>query len=137
MPTPNNPELYERIKAQVYKEIPKHSLFRSAQVVKRYKEAGGTYSGAQQSDGIRNWFKANWISINDLYHQGKLVPCGSSDTEKKYGEYPLCRPKEIAEKLTKPEMKKMIKKKDTLKEKPLRTEKVLKTKKYNVTDKYT
>lgn len=137
MPTPDNPDLYERIKTQVYKEIPKHSLFRSAQVVKRYKEAGGTYTGPQESHGIRNWFRANWVSVNDLYHRGKIVPCGSGNTEKDYGEYPLCRPEKIAKSLSKSEMKKMIDKKDKLKEKPLKTEKVLKTKKFNVTDKYT
>jgi hypothetical protein len=137
MPTPSNPDLYEKIKQEVYKENPTHSLFRSAQVVKRYKEAGGTYVGGKTSDGIRNWFKSNWISVNDLYHANKIVPCGSSDTEKKYGEYPLCRPEEIAKKLSKDAMRKMIERKDKLKHDTLVTEKVLHTDKYNVSDKYT
>jgi hypothetical protein len=130
MPTPSNPDLYEKIKQEVYKENPTHSLFRSAQVVKRYKEAGGTYVGGKTSDGIRNWFKSNWISVNDLYHANKIVPCGSSDTEKKYGEYPLCRPEEIAKKLSKDAMRKMIERKDKLKHDTLVTEKVLHTDKY-------
>lgn len=137
MPTPSNPDLYEKIKQEVYDEIPKHSLFRSAQVVKRYKEAGGTYTGGKTSDGIQNWFKSKWISVNDLYHGNKIVPCGSSDTEKKYGEYPLCRPEEIAKKLSKDAMRKMIERKDKLKHKTLITEKVLHTDRYNVSDKYT
>ena len=50
----------------------------------------------------------------------------------KYGEYPLCRPQKIAEKLGKPAIKLMIEKKNIQKEKPLKTEEVLGTKKYNV-----
>ena len=137
MPTPTNPDLYEKIKEEVYRENPKHSLFRSAQVVKKYKEAGGGYTGGKTRDGIQNWFKSKWISINDLYHADKIVPCGSSDTENKYGEYPLCRPKEIADKLSKDAMKKMIDRKDKLKHNTLMTEKVLGTDKYNVSNKYT
>jgi hypothetical protein len=137
MPTPTDTKLYERIKEQVYEDIPKHSLFRSAQVVKRYKDAGGTYIGGKTADGIQNWFKSNWISINDLYHDNKIVACGSSESQKKYGEYPLCRPEEIARKLSKDAMRKMIDRKDKLKHKTLVTESVLKTDKYNVTDKYT
>lgn len=137
MATPADMVLYNKIKEQVYRDIPKHSLFRSAQVVKRYKEAGGTYIGAKKKEGIDNWFQAKWISINDLYHADKIVPCGSSDTQKKYGEYPLCRPKQIADKLSKNDMKKMIKAKNILQQKPLITKKVLDTDKYNVTNKYT
>jgi NAD dependent epimerase/dehydratase family enzyme len=137
MPIPTDTKLYEHIKEQVYKDIPKHSLFRSAQVVKRYKEAGGTYTGGKTKDGIQNWFKSNWISINDLYHDNKIVPCGSSESQKKYGEYPLCRPEEIAKKLSKDAMRKMIERKDKLKHKTLITESVLGTDKYNVSNKYT
>lgn len=137
MPTPSDPVLYEKIKEEVYKDIPKHSLFRSAQVVKRYKDAGGTYTGGKTRDGIQNWFKSKWISINDYYHDNKIVACGSTDTESKYGEYPLCRPKEIVEKLSKDAMRKMIERKDKLKHKTLVTEKVLHTDKYNVSNRYT
>jgi hypothetical protein len=137
MPTPTNPDLYEKIKKEVYSDIPKHSLFRSAQLVKRYKEAGGTYKGNESKPGIKNWFNSKWISVNDVYHDNKIVPCGSSNTQKKYGEYPLCRPIEIVNKLDKPSMKKLIDAKNISKEKPIRSEKILKTSKYNVTDKYT
>jgi hypothetical protein len=137
MPTPTNTELYEKIKQKVYSDNPTHSLFRSAQVVKQYKEAGGGYTGSKTKDGINNWFKANWISINDLYHSGKPVPCGSTDTESKYGEYPLCKPQAIADKLSRDAMKKLIDRKDKLKHNVLNTESVLGTDKYNVKAKYT
>lgn len=137
MPTPTNKDLYDRIKKQVYMDIPKHSLFRSAQLVKRYKEAGGGYTGQQKETGISNWFDSKWISVNDKYHNNTVVPCGSSNTQKKFGEYPLCRPKKIADKLSKPQMKQLIDAKQERKEKPVRTEKILKTKKFNVSSIYT
>lgn len=136
MPTPTNPDLYEKVKKEVYRDIPKHSLFRSAQVVKRYKNAGGQYSG-KKTNGITNWFKANWISVNDMYHDNKTVPCGSSNAKKKYDEYPLCRPKDIVDKMSKPQMKKLIDAKNKTKDKPIKTSKVLDTDKLNVTSKYT
>jgi hypothetical protein len=80
---------------------------------------------------IKTWFKQDWISLND-WLRDKEVKCGNSDTKEKYNEYPLCRPKAIAEKLSKPQIKEMIEEKNKLKEKPLKTEKVLKTKKYNI-----
>lgn len=129
---PNNKELYEKIKNEVYKKNPKHSLFRSALIQKIYKSEGGTYKSGELSEmNIKKWFKQDWISLND-YLRGDIVKCGASDTQKKYNEYPLCRPKAIADKLSKPQIKKMIDEKNKLKEKPLKTEKVLKTKKYNI-----
>lgn len=128
---PKNKELYEKIKKEVYKKNPKHSLFRSALIQKIYKSEGGTYSGEKSEMNINKWFKQDWITLND-YLRGDIVKCGASDTKKKYGEYPLCRPKAIADKLTKTEIKKMIDEKNKLKEKPLKTEKVIKSKKLNI-----
>ena len=36
---PKDQELYNRIKAKVYKDNPKHSAYRSGQIVKQYKAA--------------------------------------------------------------------------------------------------
>lgn len=60
MPTPTNKALYERIKKQVYSKNPKHSAYRSGLVVKKYKEAGGKYSGAKPKTGLTRWFKEDW-----------------------------------------------------------------------------
>jgi hypothetical protein len=131
---PKNKKLYDTIKDKVYKDQPKHSLFRSARIQKEYKDAGGTYIGDKPGDkgGLKGWFDAKWISAND-YVRGDIVPCGSARTEENYGEYPLCRPLKTAKKLGKEKLEKMIKVKDDLEEKPLLTEKVLGTKRYNVT----
>ena len=62
-PTPANPELYERIKKQVYAEYKKPSAYRSGMLVKRYKEAGGTYIGSRPKSGLTQWFKEQWKDI--------------------------------------------------------------------------
>ncbi len=129
---PNNKKLYDEIKTKVYEDNPKHSLFRSALIQKLYKEAGGTYKDNNSSKmNIPKWFKQDWISLND-WLRDEEVKCGNSNTKEKYNEYPLCRPKAIAEKLTKSEIKKMIKEKNELEEKPLITKKVLNRKDLNI-----
>ena len=60
MPTPANKELYERIKKEVYEEMPKHSAYRSSILVKRYKEAGGKYLGKKTNSGLVRWHTESW-----------------------------------------------------------------------------
>lgn len=128
---PKNMELYNRIKDEVYRKYPKHSLFRSALIVKLYKKLNGEYEGETPKMNIKKWFKQQWISLND-YLRGKIVPCGSSNTQNKYDEYPLCRPIAIAKSLTKDQIEKMIEEKNKLKEKHLKSKDVLGTDAYNI-----
>jgi len=128
---PLDMELYNKVKDEIYKKNPKHSLFRSAQVVKEYKKRGGKYDDEESPKmNIRKWFKQRWISLNDYYHDDTIIPCGNSDTYEKFNEYPLCRPLELAKKLGKEKIGKMLKQKEG--PEPLRTENVLGTKKYNI-----
>lgn len=62
-PTPANMELYERIKKEVYAQYKKPSAYRSGMLVKRYKEAGGTYIGSKPKSGLTQWFKEEWKDI--------------------------------------------------------------------------
>ena len=39
MSKPRDPKLYDKIKKEVYKKIPKHSAYRSGIVVQKYKKA--------------------------------------------------------------------------------------------------
>lgn len=122
---PSNIELYDKIKSEVYKKYPKHSLYRSALIQKIYQSEGGKYEkGAEPKMNIKKWFKQDWISLND-WLRGDEIACGNSNTKEKYDEYPLCRPKAIAEKLSDNEIKKMIKEKNKLEEKPLISKKVI------------
>jgi hypothetical protein len=131
---PIDKELYDKIKKRIYKEQPKHSLYRSARVQKEYQEAGGKYkkTSKKKNMNIPLWFEQDWISVNDYLRGGKIVKCGNSDTVKKYNEYPLCRPLETVKALNDSEMKKLIREKNKIKSKPLRTEKVLNTDKFNI-----
>lgn len=129
---PKNQKLYDEVKKEVYSKNKKHSLFRSALIQKIYRERGGTYEDTKNPKmNINKWFKQQWISLNDFL-RGKNIPCGSSNTEEKYKEYPLCRPLEIARKLTKPQIKQMIDEKNKLKEKPLKTKSIIGTDKLNI-----
>ena len=60
----DNPDLYEKAKTIVYKQYPKHSAYRSGQLVKKYKDIGGTYSGTKPKGGLSRWFKEKWQDIN-------------------------------------------------------------------------
>jgi len=59
-PVPTNKALYERIKKKVYAKNPKHSAYRSGQVVKQYKAAGGGYSGNKEKGKLTRWYKEDW-----------------------------------------------------------------------------
>ncbi len=62
MPTPVNKVLYEKIKKEVYAKYPKHSAYRSGLLVKKYKEAGGTYTGNKQTSNLKRWFNEKWTN---------------------------------------------------------------------------
>lgn len=58
------PKLYDEAKAIVYNQYPKHSAYRSGQLVKKYKELGGTYGGEKPTGNLTSWFKEDWKDIN-------------------------------------------------------------------------
>lgn len=132
-PTPLDTKTYHSIKNEVYKKYPKHSAYRSMMVVKRYKDAGGRYKDEGEKNTTK-WLGQQWSSVNDYYHDGKVVKCGNSNTEEKYREYPLCKPLSIIEKLSKSQMKTLIDEKNKLKEKHLFTSKILNNNKFNIKD---
>ena len=64
---PKDQKMYNRIKASVYKANPKHSAYRSGQIVKKYKEAykkkygnATAYTGTKTKDGLKRWFSEDW-----------------------------------------------------------------------------
>ena len=68
MPTPRDKELYEKIKKEIYLKYQKHSAYRSALLVKSYKEAyekkhnsKDAYIGVKNpNEGIARWLKEEW-----------------------------------------------------------------------------
>ena len=133
-PEPLNKKLYEKVKNEIYEKYPKHSAYRSMMVVKKYKDAGGKYKDDGAEKKTTKWLGQKWTSVNDYYHDNKIVKCGNSNIEDKFEEYPLCRPLSIIKKLTKGEMKKLIDEKNKLREKHLITSNLLNTDKFNIKD---
>lgn len=90
MPTPNDKNLYEKIKKKIIKDNPKHSAYRSGLIVKTYKEAfakkynkkKSPYKGTKPKTGLTRWFKEEWRNQrnevgykypNDIYRPTKRI----------------------------------------------------------------
>jgi len=64
---PKDQAMYNRIKASVYKANPKHSAYRSGQIVKKYKAAykkkygnASAYTGTKTKAGLTRWMSEKW-----------------------------------------------------------------------------
>ena len=90
MAIPTDLFLYEKIKKKVYKDIQKHSAYRSGIVVKKYKESfkkkygnKNPYKGKYtKKKGLRRWFDEKWVNQrgkvgyqykNDIYRPSKRI----------------------------------------------------------------
>merc|ERR1711871_1786556 len=100
MPEPVDDKLYEQTKKEVYKQIPKHSAYRSGILVQKYKENfkkkhgnKSPYRGKKtDKKGIARWFKEEWVNQrgeigyknkNDIYRPSKRI---TKDTPITHGE---------------------------------------------------
>ena len=60
---PLDKELYEIIEKEVWAQYKLPSAYRSAQLVRKYIEAGGTYSGEKNNnEGIARWLREKWMN---------------------------------------------------------------------------
>ena len=99
MPEPSDTLLYNRIKKQVYKKIPKHSAYRSGIVVQKYKISfkkkygnKSPYKGNYtKKKGLRRWFDEKWVNQrgevgykykNDIYRPSKRITKKTPTTHK-------------------------------------------------------
>lgn len=76
MSIPSNQKLYDKIKARIYKKIPKHSAYRSGLVVttykkeyaKKYGKKASPYIGKKPTkSGLSRWFNENWKTQRGTY----------------------------------------------------------------------
>jgi len=74
MPIIDNIILYEKIKDLANGIYKKNSAYKSGFIVKKYKEAGGTYSNDKKPKKLKQWFNEKWEDIGNK-------------------EYPVYRPK--------------------------------------------
>ena len=90
----------------------KSSAYRSAYIVKTYKELGGKIDS--NTTNLERWFKEKWIQVVPYLESGKIVDCGNKI--KSPGK--ACRPlKRISKKspITIKELQQLHSKKDLIK----------------------
>jgi hypothetical protein len=86
------------------------SVYRSAYIVKLYKEFGGKFSKSTSKSklhdtGLTRWFKGEqWIRVVPYLTRGEIMPCGSSG----YKTY-ACRPLKRATSKTPITIKELLK----------------------------
>ena len=108
MSIPADGRLYDAVKQRIYKEITKHSAYRSGILVQEYKRAFASRYGEDKDpyigvkkriSGLTRWFAEEWRnesggvgydSKNTLYRPTKRV---SADTPKTWSEIPKSRVK--------------------------------------------
>ena len=108
MSIPADGRLYDAVKQRIYKEITKHSAYRSGILVQEYKRAFASRYGEdkdpyigvkKRNSGLTRWFAEEWRnesggvgydSKNTLYRPTKRV---SADTPKTWSEIPKSRVK--------------------------------------------
>jgi len=125
-PEPLDKELYDEIKREIYAKYPKHSIYRSMMIIKRYLDAGGEYANKKPNkSSTKKWLNERWLSANDWYHDKNKVKCGNSDTQKKYNEYPLCYKQSRLMKMTDSELRLLIGEKNKLGKRHLQTKELV------------
>jgi hypothetical protein len=65
MPTIDNQDLYNAVKKYADTIYTKPSAFKSAFIVKTYKQRGGTYSKDNKPKNLRRWLNEKWVDITD------------------------------------------------------------------------
>lgn len=90
---PTNIKLYNKVKKQIYKRIPKHSAYRSGILVQTYKKKFKNKNGTMKSPykgnkiktmkkGLTRWFKEKWVNQrgengykykSDIYRPSKRI----------------------------------------------------------------
>ena len=91
MSKPKDKVLYEKIKKKIYKDIPKHSAYRSGIVVSSYKKSFKKKYGSQKNPykgeytrkkGLGRWFDEKWVNQrgeigykhkHDIYRPSKRI----------------------------------------------------------------
>jgi len=87
-----NPKLYRQAERKADETYKRNSLYKSAFLVKTYRELGGKYRDEKKKEkdsGVKKWFSQKWVSMGDFI-EGKITPCGRSQNDMR--KFPACRP---------------------------------------------
>lgn len=92
-------KLYEMVRDHVHQSVPKHSAFRSMQVMKMYKDNGGTFKRKNSKSGrLQNWRSELWKNLSPyaLGYVDSIKDCPSCGTkhqfQKDFNIPSICRP---------------------------------------------
>jgi len=101
---PSDQDLYDKVKKEVYKDIPKHSAYRSGIVVQKYKKRFTEKYGKKKKPytgkktlkkGLKRWFAEDWTNQrgeygykykNDVYRPRKKITKKTPKTYKELGK---------------------------------------------------
>jgi len=123
---PSDMKLYNKIKASVYKKIPKHSAYRSGIVVQKYKKSfkkkhgnKNPYTGKKtKKRGLGRWFAEKWTNQrgkigykykSDIYRPSKRITNETPVTHSELSNNEIKRTRRV--KRTKGRVKKFRRKK--------------------------
>jgi hypothetical protein len=120
MATPNDENLYRKIKTEVDAKYPTPSAYRSMAYTRFYQKAYEEKYGSKKAaykgknpEELKTWRKEKWLDVKSVIRDPKNpTACGNEPYKK--GEYPLCiKEKEIA-KYSKGELELLRKRKSEL-----------------------
>lgn len=81
-------ELYKQIRKEYFKINKKNSAYRSLQLIKLYKEAGGRINTKlEKKSGLTQWLKEEWIEVVPYILFGEKIKCGDQNSP-----FIACRP---------------------------------------------
>lgn len=112
---PRDEALYNKIKSRVYREIPKHSAYRSGILVQRYKDAYKERHGSNSSPylgkkkgsrekGLRRWFAEKWLNQrrevgykykSDIYRPTRRITKGTPITHGELSKREISRARRV------------------------------------------
>lgn len=91
-----NKNLYIKVRDKIYKDIPKHSAYRSMIIIKEYQKQGGKIKKKlEEKSGLTIWIREKWINLTP-YAEGiinsidKSPKCGERHPKQKGPS--VCRP---------------------------------------------
>ena len=61
-----NPNIYLKAKKEVLAKNPKHSAYRSMQIVTKYKQLGGKLDESKSKGGTNRWLKERWKNLTPV-----------------------------------------------------------------------
>lgn len=97
--------LYRKIKANVFKNNPINSAYRSMEIVKQYKARGGKVKADGKISNLDRWIKEKWINVFDFLKNNKTTKCGDDSVKNKNA----CRPSKRIDKDTPITIKELLK----------------------------